>query len=156
MWLLYKREPIHERHSTRKKNYRRRSQLPCPNIKSITLSFPLTRSISKLFSNSSTKGRLDYQPLFGKMSPHQGAPSSYFCSTRQQENLSFYIENICWEPLISNVQSTVLPSSFLRSQPWICSEKSWKKGRDHIDLLTFNKFTNSPKGKYFDLSNSLS
>ena len=69
-------------------NSRRRSQLPCPNIKSITLSFPLARSISRLFSNSA------WRPL---------VPN--FCSNRQLENLSFYIENIRWEPLISNVQS---------------------------------------------------
>ena len=35
------------------------------------------------------------------------------------ENLSFFIEIICWAPWISLVQSTGLPSIFLRAQPWL-------------------------------------
>ena len=35
------------------------------------------------------------------------------------ENLSFFIEIICWAHWISQVQSTGLPSILLRAQPWI-------------------------------------
>ena len=33
---------------------------------------------------------------------------------------SFFIQIICWEPLILQFQSTGLPSIFLRTQPWNC------------------------------------
>ena len=43
------------------------------------------------------------------------------------ENLNFFVEIIRWAHWISQVQSTVLPSIFLRAQPWIsyrrCGEK---------------------------------
>ena len=39
---------------------------------------------------------------------------------RRLENLCFSIEIICWAHWISQVQSTGLPSIFLRAQPWIC------------------------------------
>ena len=35
----------------------------------------------------------------------------------QLENLTFFIQIICWAPWISQVQSTGLPSIFLRVQP---------------------------------------
>ena len=34
------------------------------------------------------------------------------------ENLTFFIQIICWAPWISQFQSSGLPSIFLRAQPW--------------------------------------
>ena len=43
------------------------------------------------------------------------------------ENLSFFIQIICWAPWILQVQSTGLPSIFLRAQP--CIRYSLNKGQ---------------------------
>ena len=42
-----------------------------------------------------------------------------FCS-RATRKSSFFIQIICWAPLILQFQSTGLPSIFLRTQPWNC------------------------------------
>ena len=43
------------------------------------------------------------------------------------ENLSFFIEIICWAPWISQVQSTGLPSIFVRAQPCVKATESVKQ-----------------------------
>ena len=45
------------------------------------------------------------------------------------ENLSFFLEIICWAPWISQVQSTGLPSIFVRAQPWVKATQSVKQER---------------------------
>ena len=45
------------------------------------------------------------------------------------ENLSFFIEIICWASWISHVQSTGLPSIFVRAQPRVKATQSVKQDR---------------------------
>ena len=47
------------------------------------------------------------------------------------ENFSFFIQIICWAHWISQVQSTGLPSIFLRAQPW--------KSPNSFPLFTLNE-----------------
>lgn len=48
-----------------------------------------------------------------------GGPFDLTFATRQLENLGFLIGIACWSPWISQVQSTELPSYFLKVQPWM-------------------------------------
>ena len=43
------------------------------------------------------------------------------------ENLSFFIEIVCWATWISQVQSTGLPSIFVRAQPCVKATQSVKQ-----------------------------
>ena len=48
-------------------------------------------------------------------------PSSSWCLTfalARLKNFSFFIQIICWEPYILQVESTKLPSILFRAQPW--------------------------------------
>ena len=46
-----------------------------------------------------------------------GGPWRLLFALGQLENLRFFIQIICWAPCILQVQSTGLPSIFLRAQP---------------------------------------
>ena len=43
------------------------------------------------------------------------------------ENLGFFIQIIYWAPWISQLQSTGLPSIFLRVQPWMRDKEQWNE-----------------------------
>ena len=44
----------------------------------------------------------------------------------QLENLTFFVQILCWTPWILQAQSTGLPSVFLRVQPWFSMENLYK------------------------------
>ena len=65
------------------------------------------------------------------MLPYQGCalaePGSPWCLTfaaGRLENRRFFIQIICWAPWILQVQSTGLPSIFLRAQPCLSQSSS--------------------------------
>ena len=50
--------------------------------------------------------------------PERGGPWRLTFAPGRLENLRFFIQIICWANHMLQVQSTVLPSIFLRAQPW--------------------------------------
>ena len=50
--------------------------------------------------------------------PERGGPWRLTFAPGRLENLRFFIQIICWANHMLQVQSTVLPSIFLRPQPW--------------------------------------
>ena len=54
----------------------------------------------------------------GRAEPERGGPWRLTFAPGRLENLRFFIQIIRWANHMLQVQSTVLPSIFLRPQPW--------------------------------------